>query len=70
MVPVDDPVFKYEHNVLFLKDRESRRKLITEFKLCASYLKKKNRLNMDAKSMRRVMKQAMRIKDVPNFTQK
>jgi hypothetical protein len=44
---MDDPVFKYEHNILFLKDRESRKKLMTEFRLCSAYLKKKNRLQMD-----------------------
>jgi hypothetical protein len=47
IVPMDDPVFKYEHNILFLKDRESRKKLMTEFRLCSAYLKKKNRLQMD-----------------------
>jgi hypothetical protein len=41
VIPPDDPVFKFEYNFLYLKDKELRKKLYIDFKTCSAYFKKK-----------------------------
>lgn len=52
IIPPDDPVFKYDYNYLFLKDKESRKKLYNEIKVCKNYSKKQRKINIEERTLR------------------
>ncbi|CDW71955.1 UNKNOWN [Stylonychia lemnae] len=70
IIPPDDPVFKYDYNYLFFKDRETKKRFYTEYKVCKGYFKRKARLSLDDKTAKTFKKVFQRRPSVPNFTQK
>ena len=69
IIPPDDPVFKYDYSYLFFKDKESKRRFYSDYKLCKAYFKRKAAtLNLEDKAMRHLRKTYMRKSIVNNFT--
>lgn len=67
-IPANDPVLKFEHNELYLKDRDSRKKLINELKLCQTYVKRKKRFCIQPNALKELKRNFMRRKEVVPFT--
>ena len=51
-----DPVFKYEYNTLFLKDKDTKRKFYAELKGCKNYAKKKWKMGIEEKIIKKLKK--------------
>ena len=66
IIPPDDPVFKYDYNYLFMRDKESRKKVINEIKVCKNYAKKR-KLNIDEKTLKGMKVKFKRQTTVPNY---
>lgn len=69
IIPPEDPVFKYDYNYLFFKDRDAKKTFYNEYKMCKAYIKRRNKkLCFSDKQMRTLKKQYMRnVKEVPNY---
>ena len=52
IISFDDPVFKYDYNELYLKDREYKKRYYSELRVAKLYMKKLNRLQIDEKFLK------------------